>query len=278
MPTTSLTVNREAEWAPDASRSIPVRARRWAVETTTNTSVFDAIGQALPTPPVETLEEVRVNTAMYDATQSANSGAHVALITKSGTNGFHGEVYEYFQNTVFNAAPFFRNANTSIPASQKVPPLHSNRPGATFGGPIVKDKLFAFISWQSARVSDNLGGTSTATVPQHLTDDRSAAALAAIAQQDLGVTVNPSKIDPAALKIMNAKVGNRYFIPSPNIFSPTVAKQLGYNVTLTGQPSTSQSDLANANVDYNCSEREPGPAEILLSNRPQYEPLRQRFS
>jgi Carboxypeptidase regulatory-like domain len=141
----------------------------------TSTSAYDAIGQALPTPPVETLQEVRVNTSMYDATQSANSGAHIALITKSGSNALHGEAYEYFQNNVFNAAPFFRNANTSIAASQKVPALHYNRFGATLGGLIVKDKLFFFGSWQSHRVSDLLGGTSTITVPQHLTDDRGAA-------------------------------------------------------------------------------------------------------
>jgi hypothetical protein len=131
----------------------------------TSTSVYDAIGQGLPTPPVETLQEVRVNTAMYDATQSANSGAHVALITKGGSNELHGGVYEYFQNNVMNAALFFRNADTSIPATQKTPALHYNRFGATLGGPIVKDKLFFFGSWQSHRVSDLLGRTSSITVP-----------------------------------------------------------------------------------------------------------------
>ena len=74
----------------------------------TSTSTYDAIGQGLPTPPVETLQEVRVNTSMYDATQSANSGAHIALITKSGSNQLHGEAYEYFQNNVFNAAQIGR--------------------------------------------------------------------------------------------------------------------------------------------------------------------------
>ena len=238
----------------------------------TSTSVYDAIGQGLPTPPVETLQEVRVNTAMYDATQSANSGAHVALITKSGSNALHGEAYEYFQNNVFDAAPFFRNANTSIPASQKVPVLHYNRFGATLGGPIVKDKLFFFGSWQSHRVSDLLGGTSTITVPQHLTDDRSAGALAAVAQQDLGITVDPTKIDPAALKIMNQKVGNQFSIPTPNINDPAVAKQLGYNTTVAGRPSTAQSDLYNANIDYNWSDRERLAVKYFYQDSPNTNP------
>ena len=224
-----------------------------AGEVKTSTSVYDAIGQSLPTPPVETLQEIRVNTAMYDATQSANSGAHVALITKSGTNTVHAELYEYFQNDVMNAAPFFRNANTSIAANQKVPMLRYNRFGGTVGGPIIKNKMFFFGSWQGDRVSDQLGGTSTITVPQHLTDDRSAGALAAVAQQDVGVTIDPTKIDPAALKIMNLKVNGQYFIPTPNITNPATAKQLGYNTTIAGVASTSRSNLLNGNIDYNWS-------------------------
>jgi hypothetical protein len=243
-----------------------------AGEVKTSTSVYDAIGQGLPTPPVETLQEVRVNTAMYDATQSANSGAHVALITKSGTNSMHGGAYEYFQNNDLNSAPFFRNASTAIPQSQKVPALHYNRFGATLGGPVVTNKLFYFVSWQSTRDSDQLGGTSTITVPQHLTDDRSAAALAAVAQQDLGVTVNPSQIDPAALKIMNLKVNGQYFIPSPNITDPAVAKQLGYNVALTGTPSTTKADLFNGNTDYNWSDRERLSLKYFYQDSPNFNP------
>jgi len=243
-----------------------------AGEVRTNTSVFDGIGQSLPSPPPESLQEVRVNTAMYDATQGSKSGAHISLITKSGSNGYHGEVYEYFQNNIFNAAPFFRNANTSISAGQKVPPLHYNRPGATFGGPVIKDKLFFFGSYQALRVSDNLAGTQTATVPQHLTDDRSAAALVSVAQQDLGVTIAQSQIDPAALKILNAKVNGSYFIPSATITDPVIAKTLGYNLTVTGAPSTSQADIATGSMDYNWSDRERLSAKLLYQDSPNYNP------
>ena len=56
----------------------------------TATSVYAAIGQALPSPPVEAMQEVSVNAAQYDATQGSHSGAHIGIITKSGTNGLHG--------------------------------------------------------------------------------------------------------------------------------------------------------------------------------------------
>ena len=71
----------------------------------TNSSVFDAIGQALPTPPVETIQEVHVATSMYDASMGSASGAHVETTTKSGTNNLHGQLYEYYQNNAFDAAP-----------------------------------------------------------------------------------------------------------------------------------------------------------------------------
>jgi hypothetical protein len=245
-------------------------------QTTTNVSVYDAIGQALPSPPQETLEEIRVNTAMYDATQGARSGAHISAITKSGTNAYHGEIYEYFQNTIFNAAPFFRNAaavSTAILPGQRVPPLHYNRPGATFGGPIKKDKLFFFGSYQALRVTDNLAGSSTATVPQHLSDDRSAAALVNVAQQDLGVTIAQSQIDPSALKILNLKVNGSYFIPSANITNAASAKQLGYNVLVNGASSTSSADIGTGSVDYNWNDKERFSAKLLYQDSPNYNPF-----
>src|SRR5271163_2992874 len=73
----------------------------------TSTSVYGAIGQMLPTPAPETIQEISVNAAMYDASQGANSGAHISVITKSGGNELHGEAYEHFQNSDMNAAPFF---------------------------------------------------------------------------------------------------------------------------------------------------------------------------
>ena len=121
----------------------------------TNSSVFDAIGQALPTPPVETIEEVHVTTSMYDASMGSASGAHIETTTKSGTNLFHGQVYEYFQNNVFDAAPTFLAVN---PFFTGAPPLHRNVFGGTLGGPIKKDKLFFFGSYQGQRISDALSG------------------------------------------------------------------------------------------------------------------------
>ena len=72
-----------------------------------SSSVYGAIGQALPTPPPDAIQEVAVNASMYDASQGNNSGAHISVLTKSGTNAIHGTVYWQFQNSVMNATPFF---------------------------------------------------------------------------------------------------------------------------------------------------------------------------
>jgi len=96
----------------------------------TATSVYSAIGEALPTPAPEMISEIRVDAAMYDATQGSNSGAHIGVTTKSGTNDFHGEAYEKFENSFFNATPFFYNS-----AGLGVPSLNRHQFGATLGGP-----------------------------------------------------------------------------------------------------------------------------------------------
>jgi len=152
----------------------------------TNTSVYDAIGQGLPTPPPETIEEIHVNTSMYGASQGANSGAHVELTTKSGTNNFHGGAYEYHQTTGWNAAPFFFNAagrdpNTGQPLLPR-PPLHRNTFGGMIGGPIIHNKLFFFGSYQGIRVTDAFSGATVIdSVPAGLTSDRSEATLESLA-------------------------------------------------------------------------------------------------
>jgi hypothetical protein len=234
----------------------------------TSTSVYDAIGQGLPTPPPETIQEMRVNTSMYDASEGANSGAHIELLTKSGTNDFHGTLYDYVQNNIFNAAPFFYNADPAIPENQKVPALHRNVFGGTIGGPIKKDKLFFFGSYQGVRDHDLLQSTSTATVPLRLTNDRSAATLA----QEFGVSA--SAIDPASLKLLNYKLSNgQYLIPTPNVTNATVAATLGGDAIIQGPPSTFIANQINGNLDYVVSDKDRLTFKYYYQNDPTTSPF-----
>ena len=101
-------------------------------------------GIAIPNP--DTIQEFKVQTSQYDASFGRNAGANVDLITKSGTKDFHGGLWEFFRNDVLNANSFFRNKT-----SQPRPVLKENQFGFDLGGPIKKDKLLFFTSYQGTR-------------------------------------------------------------------------------------------------------------------------------
>src|ERR1700722_14053600 len=82
-------------------------------------SPYLAVGQSLPTPAPETVQEVRVNTSMYDAQQGSTSGAHIDMSTASGTNAIHGSAYLHRGTNALNAAPSFFNQDDNIPANEK---------------------------------------------------------------------------------------------------------------------------------------------------------------
>src|SRR5262249_20854812 len=92
-------------------------------------------------------------------------------------------------------------------------------------------------------------GSKTASVPLHLTDDRSSQGLAAMMAADFGTTIAPSQINSAALALFQAKVGNQYLIPTPQITNTATAAQVGYDVYLQG-PASFVAHQAVADVDY----------------------------
>ena len=244
----------------------------------TSTSVYDAIGQALPTPPTETIEELRVNTSMYDASQGASSGAHIGIITKSGTNQFHGQVYEYFQNGALNARPFFYHLKDFVQTASAVPPLHYNRFGATLGGPVFRDKLFFFTSYQGIRVSDQLLGLSQVNVPLHLTDQRTAQDLADLNNLDFANTNSPpitaSQVDPVALALLQRKnKDGTYYVPTPQITDGVKAATLGYDALVPGPPSRFHADQANFNLDFTANAKDHVAGKYYYQHSPTTNPF-----
>jgi hypothetical protein len=213
-----------------------------ALPVQSSASVYLAIGESMPSPAPESIQEVRVNTSMYDAQQGSTSGAHVDMSTASGTNNFHGSAYVHRGTNWLNADPFFYNADPNIPASEKDPGLHRYSAGGTIGVPIKKDKLFFYGSYQYTHASDDEIGISRAFVPPDLTNDRSLNGLATAAMADttfasplstsfgpLNVSPNFSTgqcgsgandscgINPIAYTLFNYKLPNgQYMIPSAN--------------------------------------------------------------
>jgi hypothetical protein len=114
----------------------------------------NTLGIAVVNPNPDTLEEFKFTTSNYDAEFGNVSAALLQATTKSGTNTVHGSAYEYFRNDVMNAADPFSGIN---------PPIRWNQFGGTVGGPLLKDKLFGFFSYEGRRLRTS--GSQVATVP-----------------------------------------------------------------------------------------------------------------
>src|SRR6202790_1882425 len=113
------------------------------------------IGQNLG---VEAIQEFSVLTSNYSAEYGKTSGGVVNAISRSGTNQFHGSVYEFLRNSALDASNFFDNAN-----GVAKPPFRQNQFGVAVGGPIRKDRTFIFGDYEAIRQSE--GTTVTASVP-----------------------------------------------------------------------------------------------------------------
>ena len=101
---------------------------------------------------LDSVQEFRVTTTNYGAEEGRSSGAEVSLVTKSGTNNFHGAAYEYLRNTYTSANDFFVKSSQIASGQPNVPPkLNRNVFGGAIGGPILKDRLYFFLNYEGAR-------------------------------------------------------------------------------------------------------------------------------
>jgi len=107
---------------------------------------------------VDAIQEFSVLTTNYSAANGRTSGGVISAVTKSGTNAFHGNAYEFLRNSALDADNFFDNAN-----GIKKPPFRRNQFGASAGGPIRKDKTFVFGDYEGLRQA--LGVTQVNNVP-----------------------------------------------------------------------------------------------------------------
>ena len=128
-------------------------------------------GGAVNTPIQDTVEEFQQLGLNMSAQYGTSAGSTVNLVTKSGTNQFHGSLWEYFRNDATDANDYFfdqNNANLKAAGQPTVrkPPLRWNQFGFTLGGPIIKDKLFFFGSYQGSRFNYSTVTTQTFESPQ----------------------------------------------------------------------------------------------------------------
>jgi hypothetical protein len=109
-------------------------------------------------PNVEGIQEITVETNSYAAEAGRTAGGVINIVTRSGTNQFHGSVYEYFRNDIFDARNFFQTV-----AQGPKPELRQNQYGGSIGGPIFRDRTFFYFDYEGFRQVS--GVTDTGTVP-----------------------------------------------------------------------------------------------------------------
>lgn len=237
----------------------------------------------LAVPAADSIEEFIVQTALYDASLGRNAGSVVSAVTKSGTNRFSGDVYEFLRNTGLNANNFFLNA-----AGLSRPAYRRNLFGGGFSGPLAKDRAWFFVSYQGTR---EVNGTSlsnsigTAFVPGDLSNDRSTATLNAIAATygipACGGAPSPTGcFDSTAQFLLQAKLPDgQYVIPSAP--HPMAVPANGQPAAPVAVPvlatSLFREDQFNSNFDFSLSSANRLSIKAFAANNPEVQGLYNSF-
>lgn len=212
----------------------------------------------VPIPSPDSLEEFRVQTSLYDASQGKTSGGNINVATRAGTNAYHGEVYEFFRNDKLNANLFFFNANGT-----KRPVLKQNQFGGNFGGPVRKLKeTFFFVSYQGTRQRNGVAGSVSAQMP--VLGDRSQATL------ETAFGLAPGSLDPVALKLLNLPGQFGGFLVPSGPGTPGAGKFALFTVS---KPIKFQDDQFNANVDKNIGTKHRISERFFFANAGTLDPL-----
>jgi hypothetical protein len=205
-------------------------------------------------PIVDAIEEFKVQTSTFSAEFGQSAGAVVNTTIRSGTNRFHGSVFEFLRNSGLDTAPYFQPAGGAKPVFQQ------NQFGATAGGPVWKNHTYFFFAWQSSRISDS--APQLATVPTlaqragqfntAIFDPATTVASGSgyTRNQFLNNQIAPSRFDSVAAKILA-------LYPAPN--------QTGSFNFISNQKERVNNDQYIARVDHHFSEKDSVFAHYLQS-------------
>jgi hypothetical protein len=261
--------------------------------TSSNNTLIDGVdarnmtfGGFSVSPPPDAVQEFKVQTNIYDAAFGKTAGSTINLVTKSGTNNFHGNAYEFLRNDVFDARNFF---------ATNIPEYRRNQFGGTFGGPIRKNKLFFFLNYEGLRQRQGQSATQLIPTPTQLGGNLSGvltgktvnlcgAGGPASLNYDSGQLFYPSTeklftCPSGALAGSSIVVGNP--IPgnmiSPSLFDPVAVKALSYNPFpapnragvpnfVLNTPSPLTQDQGSVRIDYTIGPRDNLTGHYIIGN------------
>ncbi len=186
-------------------------------------------------PSIEAIREINVQSNSYTAEVGRTAGGIINIITKSGSNAFHGSAYEFFRNDILDANPY------QFGAHNPKPKLRQNQFGGSIGGPILKDRLFFFGDYEGLRqvIGGNPGVSQVPTLSQYQTlHSGNTAAITALAD---GGPIDPVGLNYALL------------YPAPN--APATAGAVT-GAFVASPVQTRNSDTADGRVDYQLTQKD----------------------
>jgi len=251
----------------------------------------DNAGNILRTS-VDAIEEFKVQTSNYSAEFGRSGGAVINATIKSGTNEFHGTVFEFLRNSALDARGFFESPD------QPKAPFKQNQFGGTLGGPIKKNKLFFFGDYQGTRVSAATTRIVTVPQPAEVNGDFSGILGSQVGTDALGRPVYQGEIfDPSSTRTVGGSVVRNGFgfdpvtgLPIPgqaNIIPQSRLDTISHNVAalypapnqagslannyIINNPGQDTVDQMDARADYNISARQQVFGRFSLSQRTRFQ-------
>jgi hypothetical protein len=215
-------------------------------------------------PSIDAIQEFKLLSGIYSAEYGRNSGGQVVINTKSGTNQFHGTAYEFLRNQALDARNFFLR----LKPGEKAPSFKRNLFGGSFGGPIINDKTFFFVSYEGLRLRQSV--TSLATVPTAamLNGDFRGLPVKVVNPFTGQEFATPNVIDPALINPIGQALAK--FFPAPTTATP--AGQLpsnNYNFSATRRENYNQ---VSSRFDHTLSPKDSLYGTYNYYDNPAFEP------
>jgi hypothetical protein len=193
---------------------------------------YTNVNQPFPFP--DALLEFSVQTSNYSAEYGENAGGVVNVITKSGTNSFHGDAFEFVRNPIFNAQNFFATPTTPDR-------IKRNQYGGTVGGPVIHDKTFFFVGYQRTAFRNLVLGSSHVVGQTDITNF--------LATGGPGAT--PGKLDPGVAKMLGIDPATGVYLGSAAKFSLAGPLPTGSNPTVAfSKPDIENFDSGMGKIDH----------------------------
>jgi hypothetical protein len=217
----------------------------------------------VPVPNPDAVGEFRVSTSLYDASQGRGSGGNINVVLRSGTDHYHGGLFEFYRSNDFNANDFFANSQ-----GKPVPVLLQNQFGGQVGGPVPKVKdTFWFFSYQGTRQKNGVSSLVSGSQPV-LPDVRTADTLGT------AFGVNPASIDPVAVKLLNqpGQYGGLLYPSGSCNGVPGCTGPGKIGLLVLSLPTIYNEDQESVSVDRNLFRNNHLAGQFFYANITQYTP------